>query len=209
MKVRVQRYINDAAITPPDVSVDPLPGTSAQALEEESERAKRAKRRGKMPADQPMKKGGKKTPFRADDPDGLHVAAWLRNIDDSVHQSDPDPLPVQAIMKLSEAVSLINKTCLIVSICLRQLTFQKLAKARKLAQDIAGMDSGDEIVTRAQAHINELEALLYSRAATKPRPKRDVTDQEKNINQTDLTGMSGKQLAYTAASKLTIVQGFI
>ena len=70
-----------------------------------------------------------------------------------------------------------------------------------MAQDIAALDSGDELVTRAQAHITELEALLYSRSGTKPRPARDVTQAETDITQTDLTGMSGKQLAHTAASK--------
>ncbi len=78
---------------------------------------------------------------------------------------------------------------------------QKLARARKLAQDIAAIESGDDVTTRAQAHISELEALLYSRAGTKPRPQRDVTQAETDIVNTDLTGMSGKQLAHTAASK--------
>ena len=74
-----------------------------------------------------------------------------------------------------------------------------------MAEDLAAVESGDDVNTRAQAHITELEALLYSRAGTKPRPTRDVTNTERDISNTDLTGMSGKQLAHSAASKFIIV----
>ena len=77
--------------------------------------------------------------------------------------------------------------------------------ARKLAADIAGMDSGDDVTTRAQAHISELEGLLYSRAGTKPRPHPEITKTETDIESTDLSKMTGKQLAYTAASKLLAI----
>ena len=64
------------------------------------------------------------------------------------------------------------------------------------------MQAEDTVHTRARAHIRELEALLYSRAGTKPRPKPDISKTEKDVAETDLTHMSGKQLAFTAASKI-------
>ncbi len=65
------------------------------------------------------------------------------------------------------------------------------------------MESGDEINTRARAHISELEALLYSRAGTKPRADPTVTATEMKIKDLIIEGMSEKKLAHSAASKLT------
>ncbi len=78
-----------------------------------------------------------------------------------------------------------------------------MAKARKLAEEIANMDPETDRATRAKAHITELEALLYSRAGTKPRPDPPMTKAEEKIAKTDISDMTGKQLAHTAASKLS------
>ncbi len=85
------------------------------------------------------------------------------------------------------------------------LTFQKLEAARKLAKDIAEMESGDEVNTRSKAHISELEALLYSRAGTKPRADPAVTETENRIKELIIEGMNDKKLAHTAASKSNTV----
>ena len=64
------------------------------------------------------------------------------------------------------------------------------------------MDSGDEITTRAQAHIAELEALLYSRAGSAPRAEPNITPAETRIENLDLRSMTTKKLTYATASKL-------
>ncbi len=63
------------------------------------------------------------------------------------------------------------------------------------------MESGDEINTRARAHISELEALLYSRAGTKPRPEPRVTATEKRIQELILKGMNQRKIVHQTASK--------
>ena len=67
------------------------------------------------------------------------------------------------------------------------------------------MDPEETVHTRARSHIRELEALLYSRAGTKPRPKPEITQSEKEVADTDLSHMSGKQLAFTAASTYSFI----
>ncbi len=190
---------------PPPPPEPSLPSSDeAEDDDELTDRAKRAMRRSKTTLSRAMAPGGKKR--AAGDgvpPDSLQVAAWLRNIDETnVDEPEDDPAPLREIMQMTETVRIVKSLQLISNGKAQPYPFlpQKLALARKLADDIAGVE-GEEITTRAQGHITELEALLYSRAGTKPRPARETTATEKDIADTDLTNMSGKQLAHTAASK--------
>ncbi len=81
---------------------------------------------------------------------------------------------------------------------LRQMwewTDEKVAKARKLAQDVANMGDNEKITTRAQMKIRELEAYLHSRVGTKPRDPPELTQAEVNIEEETVSGKEpGREL---------------
>ena len=67
-------------------------------------------------------------------------------------------------------------------------TDEKVARARKLAEDVANMGDSDKVTTRAQMKIRELEAYLHSKAGSKPKELPGMSETEVAIESEEVTG---------------------